>query len=163
MLFFHSIHKLITGCYVYVKGARSIYETVVVLLENGIEEIKVLQIVILLLTTNNIVKGALSNAICYNSLKLSVSISPLHVRWRILVGLRWFNYVDNDGISHWVFESRTGARAGGSPSERRVFWGIADTSGILHSMFQYVIFNRATSASTAGVTAQAFTSPAHVI
>lgn len=40
-----------------VKGARSIYETVVVLLESGIEEIKVLQIVTLLLTTNNIVKG----------------------------------------------------------------------------------------------------------
>ncbi|CAL8120181.1 unnamed protein product [Orchesella dallaii] len=66
----HSIHKLITGGYVDVKGARFIYETVVVLLENGIEEIKVLQIVTLLLTTNNIVKGALSNAICYNSLKL---------------------------------------------------------------------------------------------
>lgn len=40
-----------------MKGARSIYETVVVLLECGIEEIKVLQIVTLLLTTNNIVKG----------------------------------------------------------------------------------------------------------
>ncbi|ODN01672.1 Protein MON2 [Orchesella cincta] len=53
----HSIQKLITGGYVDVKGARSIYETVVVLLENGIEEIKVLQIVTLLLTTNNIVKG----------------------------------------------------------------------------------------------------------
>ncbi|CAL8120472.1 unnamed protein product [Orchesella dallaii] len=53
----HSIQKLITGGFVDVKGARSIYETVVVLLENGIEEIKVLQIVTLLLTTNNIVKG----------------------------------------------------------------------------------------------------------
>lgn len=25
---------------------------------------------------------------------------------RLLVGLRWWNYVDEDGQSHWVFESR---------------------------------------------------------
>lgn len=25
---------------------------------------------------------------------------------RLLVGLRWWNYVDDDGKSHWVFESR---------------------------------------------------------
>ena len=25
---------------------------------------------------------------------------------RLLVGLRWWNYVDEDGKSHWVFESR---------------------------------------------------------
>lgn len=23
-----------------------------------------------------------------------------------MVGLRWWNYVDDDGVSHWVFESR---------------------------------------------------------
>ncbi|CAL8137394.1 unnamed protein product [Orchesella dallaii] len=126
---------------------------------------------------------------------------------RILVGLRWWNYVDDDGISHWVFESRKGARAGGIPLERHVFWGalnlaplvwyfqfwstffifrfqwtilvvlamalsganlygyvrckpeIEDATGILHSGFQYVILNRATSIITTGVTAQAFTSP----
>lgn len=25
---------------------------------------------------------------------------------RIMVGLRWWNYVDDDGVSHWVYESR---------------------------------------------------------
>ena len=25
---------------------------------------------------------------------------------RLLVGLRWWNYVDEEGQSHWVFESR---------------------------------------------------------
>ncbi|CAL8120073.1 unnamed protein product [Orchesella dallaii] len=46
-----------------------------------------------------------------------------NVTGRILLGLRWWNYVDDDGISHWVFESLKGARAGGRPLERRVFWG----------------------------------------
>ncbi|CAL8114442.1 unnamed protein product [Orchesella dallaii] len=46
-----------------------------------------------------------------------------NITGRTLVGLRWWNYVDDDGISHWVFESRKGARAGGRPQERRVFWG----------------------------------------
>jgi len=45
-----------------------------------------------------------------------------NVTGRILVGLRWWNYVDDDGKSHWVFESRKGVRAGGRPPERRVFW-----------------------------------------
>ena len=25
---------------------------------------------------------------------------------RLLVGLRWWNYVDEEGVSHWVYESR---------------------------------------------------------
>jgi hypothetical protein len=25
---------------------------------------------------------------------------------RAMVGLRWWNYVDDDGKSHWVFEAR---------------------------------------------------------
>jgi len=29
-----------------------------------------------------------------------------NVTGRLLVGLRWWNYVDEDGASHWVFESR---------------------------------------------------------
>lgn len=28
------------------------------------------------------------------------------VAGRLLVGLRWWNYVDDDGKSHWVFESK---------------------------------------------------------
>lgn len=29
-----------------------------------------------------------------------------NVTGRLMVGLRWWNYVDDDGVSHWVFESR---------------------------------------------------------
>lgn len=29
-----------------------------------------------------------------------------NVSGRLMVGLRWWNYVDEDGNSHWVFESR---------------------------------------------------------
>ncbi|CAL1278571.1 unnamed protein product [Larinioides sclopetarius] len=29
-----------------------------------------------------------------------------NVTGRLLVGLRWWNYVDDEGKSHWVFESR---------------------------------------------------------
>ena len=28
-----------------------------------------------------------------------------NISGRLLVGLRWWNYVDEDGESHWVFES----------------------------------------------------------
>jgi len=54
-----SIQRLITGGQLDIKGARSIYDTVVNLLEHGLEEIKVLQTVTLLLTTNNVVTGDL--------------------------------------------------------------------------------------------------------
>lgn len=29
-----------------------------------------------------------------------------NITGRLMVGLRWWNYVDDDGRSHWVFESR---------------------------------------------------------
>jgi len=29
-----------------------------------------------------------------------------NITGRLLVGLRWWNYVDDDGVSHWMFESR---------------------------------------------------------
>ena len=29
-----------------------------------------------------------------------------NVTGRLLVGLRWWNHVDEDGKSHWVFENR---------------------------------------------------------
>lgn len=29
-----------------------------------------------------------------------------NITGRLLVGLRWWNYVDDSGVSHWVFESR---------------------------------------------------------
>ena len=29
-----------------------------------------------------------------------------NITGRLMVGLRWWNYVDDNGKSHWVFESR---------------------------------------------------------
>lgn len=34
-----------------------------------------------------------------------------NVSGRLLVGLRWWNQVDDDGKSHWVFESRKVSRS----------------------------------------------------
>ena len=33
-------------------------------------------------------------------------VNGLMIVGRLLVGLRWWNYVDDDGVSHWVYESR---------------------------------------------------------
>jgi len=45
-----------------------------------------------------------------------------NITGRKLVGLRWTNFVDDNGQSHWIFEGRKGSRAGGRPPERRIFW-----------------------------------------
>lgn len=29
-----------------------------------------------------------------------------NITGRLLVGLRWWNYVDDEGVSHWVYEAR---------------------------------------------------------
>ncbi|XP_068161118.1 Golgi apparatus membrane protein TVP23 homolog B [Antennarius striatus] len=46
-----------------------------------------------------------------------------NISGRLMVGLRWWNQVDDDGRSHWVFESKknTGKQQG-SESESRIFW-----------------------------------------
>lgn len=46
-----------------------------------------------------------------------------NVTGRLLVGLRWWNQVDEDGQNHWVFESRKAtSRKVNSNSESRIFW-----------------------------------------
>ncbi|XP_076843374.1 Golgi apparatus membrane protein TVP23 homolog B [Brachyhypopomus gauderio] len=46
-----------------------------------------------------------------------------NVTGRLLVGLRWWNQVDDNGKSHWVFESRKeNSKKVSSGSEARVFW-----------------------------------------
>ncbi|GAA6091802.1 Golgi apparatus membrane protein TVP23 homolog B [Tachysurus ichikawai] len=46
-----------------------------------------------------------------------------NVTGRLLVGLRWWNQVDENGKSHWVFESRKeNSRKIVSSSESRIFW-----------------------------------------
>eukprot|EP00635_Sarcinochrysidales_sp_CCMP3193_P003278 CAMPEP_0118919864 /NCGR_PEP_ID=MMETSP1166-20130328/18776_1 /TAXON_ID=1104430 /ORGANISM="Chrysoreinhardia sp, Strain CCMP3193" /LENGTH=265 /DNA_ID=CAMNT_0006860399 /DNA_START=47 /DNA_END=844 /DNA_ORIENTATION=+ len=44
-----------------------------------------------------------------------------NVSGRLLVGLRWWNYVKEDGTTEWVFESADDASAI-SPTDRRLFW-----------------------------------------
>ncbi|KAJ8345896.1 hypothetical protein SKAU_G00300890 [Synaphobranchus kaupii] len=47
-----------------------------------------------------------------------------NVTGRLMVGLRWWNQVDDDGKSHWVFEARkqgTGRKVPTS-AESRIFW-----------------------------------------
>ncbi|KAG5832682.1 Golgi apparatus membrane protein TVP23 homolog B-like isoform X2 [Anguilla rostrata] len=47
-----------------------------------------------------------------------------NVSGRLMVGLRWWNRVDDDGKSHWVFEARkqgTGRKVPSS-AESRIFW-----------------------------------------
>ncbi|KAM9296145.1 Golgi apparatus membrane protein TVP23 homolog B-like [Gastrophryne carolinensis] len=47
-----------------------------------------------------------------------------NITGRLLVGLRWWNQVDDDGKSHWVYESRKAGtgKKGASDSEARIFW-----------------------------------------
>ncbi|XP_029170286.1 uncharacterized Golgi apparatus membrane protein-like protein CG5021 isoform X1 [Nylanderia fulva] len=46
-----------------------------------------------------------------------------NITGRLMVGLRWWNYVDDDGKSHWVFESKKGAQQNRiNATEARIFW-----------------------------------------
>lgn len=47
-----------------------------------------------------------------------------NITGRLLAGLRWWNYVDDDGISHWVFESKKSENYAAvlNPHETRIFW-----------------------------------------
>ncbi|XP_041830066.1 Golgi apparatus membrane protein TVP23 homolog B [Melanotaenia boesemani] len=45
-----------------------------------------------------------------------------NVSGRLLVGLRWWNQVDEDGKSRWVFESRKDGKNSTSRAESQIFW-----------------------------------------
>ncbi|XP_011167055.1 uncharacterized Golgi apparatus membrane protein-like protein CG5021 isoform X1 [Solenopsis invicta] len=46
-----------------------------------------------------------------------------NITGRLMVGLRWWNYVDDDGKSHWIFESKKGAQQNRiNATEARIFW-----------------------------------------
>ncbi|XP_064181161.1 Golgi apparatus membrane protein TVP23 homolog B-like isoform X2 [Anguilla rostrata] len=46
-----------------------------------------------------------------------------NITGRLMVGLRWWNQVDDDGKSKWMFESRKGSgKSPPSDAESRVFW-----------------------------------------
>lgn len=45
-----------------------------------------------------------------------------NVSGRLLVGLRWWNYIDEDGNSKWMFESRKNRKGTVTATESRIFW-----------------------------------------
>lgn len=46
-----------------------------------------------------------------------------NISGRILVGLRWWNYVDDDGVSHWMYESRDkNSPISINAQESKIFW-----------------------------------------
>ncbi|XP_054698535.1 Golgi apparatus membrane protein TVP23 homolog A isoform X3 [Grus americana] len=46
-----------------------------------------------------------------------------NVTGRLLVGLRWWNQIDEDGKSHWLFEAkRVPTVAASTEAEARIFW-----------------------------------------
>ncbi|XP_043282799.1 uncharacterized Golgi apparatus membrane protein-like protein CG5021 isoform X2 [Venturia canescens] len=55
-----------------------------------------------------------------------------NITGRLMVGLRWWNYVDDNGKSHWVFESRKNRI---NPSESRIFWLALILCPLLWSVF----------------------------
>ncbi|ELU05815.1 hypothetical protein CAPTEDRAFT_186713 [Capitella teleta] len=60
-----------------------------------------------------------------------------NISGRLLVGLRWWNHVDEDGKSQWVFESRKGAaKSLISGTESRIFW----LSMVVCQLFWIVFF-----------------------
>ncbi|XP_069590138.1 Golgi apparatus membrane protein TVP23 homolog A isoform X1 [Ranitomeya imitator] len=64
---------------------------------------------------------------CFVTILLLLSFdfwSVKNVTGRLLVGLRWWNQIDEDGRSHWIFEARK-VPANNSTStevEARIFW-----------------------------------------
>ncbi|KAF7388891.1 hypothetical protein HZH66_010028 [Vespula vulgaris] len=46
-----------------------------------------------------------------------------NITGRLMVGLRWWNYIDDNGKSNWVFESKKGAQQYHiNMAEARIFW-----------------------------------------
>lgn len=59
-----------------------------------------------------------------------------NITGRLMVGLRWWNYVDDDGKSHWVFESKKGAQQNRiNAAEARIFWLALILCPLLWSIF----------------------------
>lgn len=64
-----------------------------------------------------------------------------NIAGRILVGLRWWNYVDDEGVSHWIYESRKIDPNLPSPinsQEARIFWTALILCPVLWTIFVLV-------------------------
>jgi len=62
-----------------------------------------------------------------------------NITGRIMVGLRWWNHIDEEGRSHWVFEARKPSPQGRvSPTEARLFWGGLVAAPLIWAVFGVV-------------------------
>ncbi|KAG9002123.1 Golgi apparatus membrane protein tvp23 [Tulasnella sp. JGI-2019a] len=61
-----------------------------------------------------------------------------NVAGRTLVGLRFWNQVDEDGESYWVFESRDPTRAAANPIDSKMFWIALYTFPVLWALLLVV-------------------------
>ncbi|XP_054009062.1 uncharacterized Golgi apparatus membrane protein-like protein CG5021 isoform X2 [Hylaeus anthracinus] len=55
-----------------------------------------------------------------------------NITGRLMVGLRWWNYVDDNGKSHWVYESKKNRI---NATEARIFWLALILTPMLWSVF----------------------------
>ncbi|XP_045139864.1 Golgi apparatus membrane protein TVP23 homolog A isoform X3 [Echinops telfairi] len=64
---------------------------------------------------------------CFVTVLLLLSLdfwSVKNVTGRVLAGLRWWNQIDEDGKSHWIFEARKvpASNMAATEAEARIFW-----------------------------------------
>ncbi|XP_040173333.1 uncharacterized Golgi apparatus membrane protein-like protein CG5021 isoform X3 [Anopheles arabiensis] len=45
-----------------------------------------------------------------------------NITGRLLVGLRWWNYVDDKGVSNWIFETKGQSSSNLNYAEKQIFW-----------------------------------------
>ncbi|VDD90387.1 unnamed protein product [Enterobius vermicularis] len=62
-----------------------------------------------------------------------------NITGRLLVGLRWWNFVDSEGNNHWRFESAKDTSRF-DPLERKVFWGGLVVGPLLWAMLVSIAF-----------------------
>nr|ACO14603.1 FAM18B [Caligus clemensi] len=66
-----------------------------------------------------------------------------NVTGRIMAGLRWWNYVDENGESRWIFESRPkDSQHVHSSTEIKIFWGTLALAPLIWVMFIFTSFWR---------------------
>ncbi|KAG8558373.1 hypothetical protein GDO81_016965 [Engystomops pustulosus] len=71
-------------------------------------------------------RGRVCNTECTTRLEYNSLGTPLqpNVTGRLLVGLRWWNQIDEDGKSHWIFEAKKASPNNSTSTEveARIFW-----------------------------------------
>ncbi|XP_043212376.1 uncharacterized Golgi apparatus membrane protein-like protein CG5021 isoform X1 [Amphibalanus amphitrite] len=64
-----------------------------------------------------------------------------NITGRLMVGLRWWNYVDDEGISHWIYESRKGPSQNRiHAGESRIFWSALYASPVIWVVLFLIAF-----------------------